>query len=56
VSEEKEKAPVVEVRGAIEVSEAVPEVGEEGFAVPDPPAASDNWANPMDGGLARKTE
>jgi len=42
VSEEKEKAPVVEVRGAVEVSDAVPELGEDGFAVPDPPAASDN--------------
>lgn len=29
---------------------------EEGGAVPDPPAAADNCANPMEGGSARKTE
>lgn len=39
------------------VSDWFSKVDEEGLLVPEePPAASDSWANPTEGGLERKTE
>jgi len=54
IRNEKNVVNLVEEEIPVGEEPAVP-VADPGPAVPDPPAAVDNWANPTDGGVERNT-